>query len=324
MSTPFYILSIDGGGFRGLFAAHILKRIEESLTIDWTKHFGLLAGTSTGALLAAGLASGCSAQFLAQCYCRHGNQIFKRRILSFFDRRQLFMSRYSNKVLKDLLIDVFHNKTLGEIDTPLILPAVDIGNGCVHVFKSAFDERFVRDQNVLIADAVLASCSAPTFFDPYFLSNTYQLADGGLWANNPALVATLEARNRLGIPIDEIRVLSVGTGTSKSMYPSSHGKWKDRLLFSWQGWGFATRWESSKLIELILNLQSDNIHNSLCFLLGDNPVSPRRVLRLTFESDEPLPMDCTAKQGDWIARADHVFTHNADKISSFLSLEESK
>ena len=75
---------------------------------------------------------------------------------------------------------MFQDKTLGEIDVPLVLPSVDIGNGCVHVFKSQYHGEFVRDQNVRVSDAVLASCSAPTYFDPHVVNDTYQLVDGGL------------------------------------------------------------------------------------------------------------------------------------------------
>ena len=79
----------------------------------------------------------------------------------------------------------------------------------------------------------------------------------------------------------------------------------------------------SKFIDLILNLQSDNAHNMLCLLLGESPLEPKRVLRLTFESDQPLPMDSTEKRHDWVAKADHIFTHNAAKIAAFLSIERS-
>ena len=95
-----------------------------------------------------------------------------------------------------------------------------------------------------------------------------------------------------------------------------------RVRRSW-GFGLATRWRSSKFIDLILNLQSDNAHNMLCLLLGESPLEPKRVLRLTFESDQPLPMDSTEKRHDWIAKADHIFTHNAARIAAFLSIERS-
>ena len=323
MSEPFYILSVDGGGFRGLFAAHLLKKMEEVWQIDWGRRFGLMAGTSTGSILTAGLASGVSAADLSKFYKTHGKAIFRPRVQSRLDILKLFTSRYSSKNLKDLLDGVFHDKTLGDIAVPLVLPSVDIGNGCVHVLKSKYRREFVRDQNVRVSDAVLASCSAPTYFDPHVVNDTYELVDGGLWANNPSLVAAIDAHYRLDVRLEDIRVLSIGTGKSTTFYPRSKGKWKDRLVYSWQGWGFATRWRGSKFIDLILNLQSDNAHNMLCLLLGESPLEPRQVLRLTFESDQSLSMDSTEKRHDWIAKADYVITHNAAKISSFLSIERS-
>ena len=323
MSEAFYILSVDGGGFRGLFAAHLLKRMEDTWQIDWRSRFGLLAGTSTGAILAAGLASGLSATDLAEFYKTHGKAIFRPRIWSRFDILNLCMSRYSNTKLKHVLDELFGNKTLGDIDVPLILPSVDIGNGCVHVLKSTYHGEFVRDANVQVSDAILASCSAPTYFDPHVVNDTYQLADGGLWANNPSLVAAIDTQYRLGIPLEDVRVVAVGTGNSAAFYPRSAGKWKDRLARSWQGWGLATRWQRSKFVDLILNLQSENAHNMLCLLLGESPLDPKHVLRLTFESDLPLPMDSVEKQYDWIAKADHIFTHKSQKIGEFLSLKRS-
>ena len=280
-----------------------------------------MAGTSTGSILAASLAAGVSAAEVTELYQTHGKAVFRPRVRSRFDILKLVTSRYSNKSLKDLLDGVFQDKTLGDISFPLILPSVDIGNGCVHVLKSKYHKDFVRDKNVRISDAVLASCAAPTYFDPHIVNDTYQLADGGLWANNPSLLAAIDAQYRLNVPFEDIRVLSIGTGKSTIFYPRSHGKWKDRLFYSWKGWGFATRWERRKFIDLVFNLQSDNAHNMLCLLMGDSPLEPKRVLRLTFESDQALSMDSTEKQHDWVSKADRVFSHNATKIVEFLSIE---
>lgn len=319
MSGTFYILSVDGGGFRGLFAAHLLRRIEEEWQLDWSDRFGLLAGTSTGSILTAGLACGLSAVRLSKFYDRYGEEIFAPRLRSRFDVFNLFTSRYGNAALRVRLEETFGKTTLREVAVPLILPAVNIGEGCVHVFKSKFHDAFLRDPGVRVADAVLASCAAPTYFDPHIVHD-YQVVDGGLWANNPSLVAVIDAHYRLHIPLEDIRVLSIGTGTSRSFYPRSGGRWRDRLVHSWQGWGIATRWQRSKLLDLILNLQSANAHNMLCLLLRESPLDPNRVLRLTFESDQPLPMDSTCMRDDLVAKADHAFTHNATKIGDFLSL----
>lgn len=319
MSDPFYILSIDGGGLRGVFAAHVLKRMEEELRINWRNRFGLMAGTSTGAILAAGLACGRSAANLAEFYNNLGPVVFTPQLLACLDQLRLFKSRYTNSNLKEPLNQVFKDVTLGQVSVPLILPAVDIVNGCVHVFKSSYSDGFVRDSNVRVADAVLASCSAPMYFDPHLVADKYLLADGGIWANNPSLVAAIDAHYRLGISLEDLRVLSIGTGAGKAYYPLSAGKWRDRLVRSWQGWGLLTRWQGSRLLDLILNLQSETAHNTLCLLFKESPHESEQVLRITFESDRPLPMDDAAKTRDWIAKADHQFTHLQTRISHFLS-----
>ncbi|MYC12760.1 MAG: patatin-like phospholipase family protein [Gemmatimonadetes bacterium] len=321
MSTPFYILSFDGGGFRGIFAAHILKRMEEEWQIDWQKQFGILAGASTGAILAAGLACNLTAAQLTKFYETHGRAIFTSRLRSRFDPFKLFTSRYSSRKLKELLEKELGDTLLGQVEIPLILPTVDIGNGCVHVLKSKYNNTFTRDCKVRVSDAVLASCSAPTYFDPVVIDDKYRLVDGGLWANNPSLVAAIDANYRLKIPLEDIRVLSIGTGKSKVFYPRSEDKFRDCLLRSWQGWGFVTRWKRSKFIDLILNLQSENAHNMLCLLFGESPLDSKQVLRLNFESDQPLPLDSVSKRDDWISVADHTFTHHSPKIAQFLSIK---
>ena len=320
MSSPFYILSIDGGGYRGIFSAHILRRMEEAWNIDWHKQFDMIAGTSTGSIIAAGLASGVSAVQLSDFYKAHGKSIFTRRLRSRFDLLKIFTSRYSGKTLHTLLEEVLGATTLGDVRIPLIIPAVDIGNGCVHVFKSKYADDFIRDPGVKLSDAVLASCSAPTYFDPHFVDDKYQLVDGGLWANNPSMVAVIDALYRLKVPLADIRVLSIGTGKSKTFYPRSGGKWRDLLIRSWQGWGYATRWQRSKLLDLILNLQSDTAHNMLCLLFKESPLDPKRILRLTFESESCLPMDAVCHGNDWITRADHCFTHHSPRLRQFLNL----
>ncbi|MHB1155865.1 MAG: CBASS cGAMP-activated phospholipase [Phycisphaerales bacterium] len=322
MNDRFYILSVDGGGFRGLFSAHLLKRMEEEWKLDWRTRFGMFAGTSTGSILAAGLACGLSATQLTKFYETHGRTIFTPRLRSRLDFLKILTSRYTNKKLLSLLRQEFGDNTLGDVPVPLILPAVDIGNGCVHVFKSKYADGFVRDPLVPIADAVMASCAAPTYFDPHILGQ-YQLVDGGLWANNPSLVAVIDAHYRLKIPLEDMRILSIGTGKSNTFYPHRTDCWKDWLIRSWQGWGFVTRWQRSKLLDLILNLQSDNAHNMLCLLLGESPLDSQRVCRLTFTSDQRLPMDSVCKRDDWIAKADHLFTHHANKIHDFLELNRS-
>jgi len=310
MSNAFKILAIDGGGFRGAYSAHLLKRIEAQFGVDWRKDFDLLAGTSTGSIIAAGLALGKSASEVLDTYNQHGSEIFRKPLVP---RCGLFVSKYPKSSLRSVLDGFFGDVKLGEIDTPLIIPATDIGNGCVHVFKSAYDEEFVRDSEVRVADAVLASCSAPTYFPPMLLpgEKPYLLADGGLWANSPSLVAVIDAKRRLNAKLDDLRILSIGTGRAKQFY--SIKRFKRRGLF---GWGLATRW-GLKFIPMLLNLQSETANNMVGLLLNQD-----QILRLNFESDKSLPLDRPEEFDDLVTRADREFTHRSEEIRTFLNKGE--
>lgn len=309
MSDSFIILAIDGGGFRGAFAAHILKRIEEEFQINWQKDFGLIAGTSTGSIIAAGLAYGMSATQLAEFYEKHGKAIFEKR---FFGYKGIVASKYSSDTFKEILGNVFKETKLSEITTPLIIPSTDIGNGKVHVFKSQYHGEFNRDGKEKVADAVLASCSAPTFFNPHKVGH-YMLADGGLWANNPSLVAVIDAQKRLDIPLEKIKVFSVGTGIAQKFY-SQKKSWREKIL----GWGVATLWGRTKFIDMIFSLQSQTADNMLGLLLDKE----RQVKRINFKSDLDLPLDDAERLEDWFSRADQIFTYESKNISNFLGLKK--
>ena len=308
MDNLFHILTIDGGGFRGAYAAHVLYRIEEVFKINWQKDFNLIAGTSTGSIIAAGLASGMSASEISNFYKQHGKEIFQKRPWGW---KGIFASKYSSERLKELLDNIFGDLTLSEISIPLIIPSTDIGNGRVHIFKSQYHEEFNRDKDVRVADAVLASCSAPTYFNPHNVSH-YMLADGGLWANNPSLVAVIDARRRLGVPFEELKVFSVGTGTTNTFY-SQKINWLKKII----GWGFATRWGRTKFIDMIFNLQSQTASNMLGLILDQK----QQVLPINFKSDSGLPLDDVGRLEDWLSKADQDFTYKSQRIAEFLVLE---
>ncbi len=303
-TSVFKILAIDGGGFRGVYPAHILARIEEEWSIKWTEEFHMIAGTSTGSIIAAGLACGITAKEIVEFYAKHGAKIFQRMP---FRKFGLLASRYSNAGLKTILEKVFGERKLGDLTFPLIIPTTDIGNGCVHVLKSSYDVSFVRDKNVPISEAVLASCSAPTYFDPHCVAE-YSLADGGLWANNPSLVAAIDAKKRLKVPLENIRVFSLGTGKSKQFYPL-----KQSRAFKFFGWGFATRWKNNRFINMLMNLQAETAGNMLRLLLDDS-----QIMRVSFESDGVLPLDDVREYDDLKSKADRDFTHKAERIRKFI------
>lgn len=214
----------------------------------------------------------------------------------------MFDSVYDAQYLENVLKEVFQEKRLGDIKKPLLLPSTDIGNGCVHVLKSGYSKEFTRDNAVLVKNAVLASCSAPTYFDPHRLDE-YLLADGGLWANNPALAAVIDAQKRLGVAQDDIQILTIGTGHSKTMYGTNASR----------KWGLINGWKHKEFISFILSLQSQSALNYLNLML-----CPGQIKRVDFESDLPLPMDDVSILDDLISKADHKFTHESESIRAFI------
>ncbi len=151
---------------------------------------------------------------------------------------------------------------------------------------------------------MLASCSAPAFFDPTKVNN-YLLADGGVWANNPSLAAVIDAQYRLGIDVNDIRILSLGTGQSKIAYGTDENK----------DWGLVKGWEGVEFINFILSLQAQSTQNYLQLMLGDN-----QLVRLDFESDKPLPLDDITTLNDLISRADRTFTHASTNLKKYFNI----
>lgn len=303
----FYILSVDGGGIRGVFPAHILACLSERLGIDLGQKFDMLAGTSTGSIVVAGIACDLVPQVIVDLYKQHGCQIFKEEKSVVPKKvRPAYKSIYENKELKKHLGAALGEVRLGEIRKPLLIPATDIGYGGVHVFKSAYSEGFTRDTGVSLVDAVLASCSAPTYFDPVKV-NEYLLADGGLWANNPSLAAVIDAQRRLGVDIRNIKVLSLGTGHARNSYGVDQEKC----------WGLLNGWKGKEFINFLVSLQAQSTNNYLQLLL-----KPEQVFRIDFESDQPLPLDDPGTIEDLISRADREFTHSSEKLKAFLSNQQ--
>ena len=207
----FYILSLDGGGARGIYSAQILANIERLAGAQIQDCFDLIAGTSTGSIIAGAAAAGVPLETVVNLFERHSERIFKKRPF----HRGIFRSKYPSGPLEDMVQRHLPAVTMGEISTPLLITSSDISTGGVHVFKSRYMEElgepYARDGDVTLRDAILASCAAPTYFDPVRVGR-YLLADGGLWANNPSILAVTEAISKFRRPIEQLHILSVGTG----------------------------------------------------------------------------------------------------------------
>lgn len=298
------ILTIDGGGIRGVYPAHILHRIKEEFGISFFEYFDLIVGTSTGSIIAAALSIDYPISKIAKLYKEKGEEIFRKNKFGAFG---FLTAKYNNHSLIKELKAAFGDKTLSDTSTRLMIPATDIGNGQVYVFKSNYLDEFVRDKNTKILDAVLASCSAPAFFKPYIVKE-YLLADGGLWANNPSLAALIETAGKLNGSMKDIKMLSIGTGIGNRYYSTRK---PNRL------WGLVTGWKGKKLIDMILNLQSKSAQNMVGLMLNQD-----QYLRINFEKEKPLSLDDIQSVSDLVSVADHDFTYNYNKIKDFLEISK--
>jgi uncharacterized protein len=219
--TKFRVLALDGGGVRGAFGASLLAEIERTLGQPIYRYFDLIVGTSTGGIIAAGLALGMRAAEIRELYETLGVNIFapaQRRFMG-----PLFAPKYSRTALTTALRAVYGDKLIRDAKVRLVVPAVNLTSGRPTTFKTPhLRAASTRDLQYRVVDVVLATTAAPTYFEHAAVDGSGAYCDGGLWANNPSLVGYTEAiriRDELqdatgGAPFAErdIAILSVGTG----------------------------------------------------------------------------------------------------------------
>jgi patatin-like phospholipase/acyl hydrolase len=229
----FKILSLDGGGIRGVFPAAFLAKLEEHLDAPVGSYFDLIAGTSTGGIIAIGLGLGLSAKDILKLYEEQGPVIFDQqrgRFANFLRQRlrgavHWVDSKYSSAPLQEALTGILGQRHLGESRTRLVIPAWHPMLERVYIYKTAHHPRLETDYKGLALDAAMATAAAPTFLKPHLTSDAIELVDGGVWANNPIGVAAMEAVGMLNWPADRLKILSIGTITNVKPPP----RWKGKL-----------------------------------------------------------------------------------------------
>ena len=232
-TRSFRILSLDGGGIMGAFAASALATFEQATGRQIVDHFDLITGTSTGGIIAIGIAMGTTADAIRSFYERNGPRIFPKRdgIRRWLERlRDFFRPRYSNEALRTAIKDVVGDRPLKEAKTRLVIPTYDANTGKVYLFKTPHRPEYPHHANVTALDVALATSAAPTYFPAHVIPGRGAFIDGGLWANCPAMVGLVEALSFLGQRPEQIRMLSVST----TSYPFRLDRpEKLRGLFSW-------------------------------------------------------------------------------------------
>ena len=256
-TETFKILTLDGGGTRGIYSAQLLALVEQELDAPIKESFDLIAGTSTGAIIAGAIAADISMDEIVSLFETESPDIFKKK----WYRNLLFSSKYSEDVFAQVIAKHIPAKPLSDISTPLIITSSEITTSERYLFRSNYAET-VRDSeysdgDVCIRDAVVASCSAPTFFAPKGINNLL-FADGGLWANNPSIAAYTEALTVFGKDVSQVKILSVGTGHAPNMYRKK------------RRWGFLLGWGGPKLVSFVMMLQAQASAKMVKQLLKDN------------------------------------------------------
>jgi patatin-like phospholipase/acyl hydrolase len=310
-SPRFRILAVDGGGIRGLIPALVLERLEALIkqrdpTATIASSFDLIAGTSTGGLIALALTTpgddgepALDPAAMIDLYTgADARQIFTRppleRLPVVSRVSELLDPKYGLDNLRRVLEARFGERTISEALTGVLVTAYDMKERTTRFFKPWNEE----GASLTCVEAGLATCAAPTYFPALELDGG-ALVDGGVFVNNPTIAAVIEALKRTdGDPIrpEDILVVSIGTGSYERGYEP------DRVA----GWG-ALGWilpadhSEPPLVGAMLDGQSDASHHWAHVLLNHDPGAPMakganlgagpRYFRWQIDLPEPIPLD---------------------------------
>lgn len=340
VETKFKILSIDGGGIRGIFPAMFLANFETELKAKgvekWQvyQNFDLICGTSTGGIMAIALALGIPAQEIYALYLNNAKTIFgtkkgflKRFKYSAHDRYPL------EKLIKNKYKE-FHNgqdsedPLLKHCKTHVAIPIYDLMEGRPSVLKSKYHDAFVRDYHIPAYQAALATSAAPTYFDPYSaeyidlngLKKPFQnKVDGGVFANNPTLNGIIEAKKAFNLDLSNLSVLSIGTGHQRFCDAGVDKKKQHRIKYGIYYWMLEDG--KKRLIDLFMQGQSQQVQNLISIL--KNGIDRREAdnfdyVRIDTELDETcgIEMDETDinKLSKLAEKASIEFQNNATQV----------
>ena len=289
---PTRILSLSGGGIRGIFQARYLAEVAKSLERPLGTYFDLIAGTSTGAIIALGVALNVPLETLTELFEHHGHDIFPRRTRRKAERWTSWFKkgpRYSQTPLRDLLQEVFGDKRLRDCRPAVLIPATTLDRFECRVFTTL--ERcglpVSRDADLLVSEVALAGAAAPLFFPaertltklPTVQEDARTYVDGGVWANTPSLLAVKHANECLGIPFNDMRLISIGNGEvpAGALRVDFNVTRRAKMLYPILDMMFATQMELSD--------------RTTAFLLNDAEMTGTRMLRVNTTLASAIALD---------------------------------
>lgn len=324
------ILSIDGGGIRGIIPGQILVEIEREFGVQVANDFDLVAGTSTGGILACAFllenpnqphTPKFKADEVVGLYFERGDAIFD---VPFFHKIRtaggILDEKYPADGIEDALQDYFGDVWLKDLLKPCIITSYDIINRKGHFFGQHKAKRNAAF-NFKVKDVARATSAAPTYFECEQIMSekgrAFTLIDGGVFVNNPALVAYAEGRNIFKIDGEEatakdMKILSIGTGYTRKSYPYQKAK----------KWGMA-EWVQP-VIDIMMSGASEVADYQLDKIYGtiDNPDQYLRIDGDLKTSDIDPDMDCATPENMSKLKAfgQQLFEENKGKIEGWLGL----
>lgn len=284
MARRVRVLSLDGGGIRGLIPALVLESLEARAGKPIAELFDLITGTSTGAILALGLTlpgdngrPRYGAGQIAELYVKRGREIFSRSVMKRISSLQgLNDEHYGSEGIERVFRDLFGSVHLKDALVDVLIPAYEIERRQPFLFRSRYARKPPRDEVFDYPMWQVARCTsaAPTYFEPYKLETPdgahYALVDGGVYANNPAMCALVEIKALM--PEAEVELVSLGTG--ELCRPIPYEKAKDWGLVGW----------ARPILDVVFDGVSDTVDFQVAQLLKEH--SHRFQARLEESSDD--------------------------------------
>ncbi len=338
----FNVLTLDGGGVRGYLSAMILANLEALLNradnkdIAIGQRFDLIAGTSTGGIIACALSVGVSAKEIVSFYETLVNDVFTPV------SEGVFEPKYSTEVLRTKLEEILGDATLATVTTDLCITGVDVQNSAARFHKSGYFERNHTRLDEKLVDIALATSAAPSYFSLVDTVHSHHLCDGGMVANNPSLVALIDAMKLTENDLKNIALISIGTGEQPSM-PYDVARLKDAGVLEWMvdiapdtkaaqlienmqqkrsAWKMGMDYlfsnqktfdsKGSPLLELLMNTQSKLADEQTRFLLQQNYV------RINPKLSVPIALDAVQKLGSLKNLAD-IDEQQYEKVRKLLT-----
>jgi patatin-like phospholipase/acyl hydrolase len=248
------IISVDGGGYLGLATAAFLQAVEQRQCTTAAARFDFFCGTSTGAIIALGLAAGKTATEIVALYERLGPCVFKPKpvrsgklgqLRDFLEHRA--HARHDNAALRAALDGAFGPLTLGDLRAAgkrVLITAFNVSAGVPRIFKTNHAPGLVLHDRYTVTDVALASSAAPTYLPIVEIEDPVsgireRFCDGGMVTNSPALLAYAEAVSALGCRPEDIEILSLGTPRNDlAERPSALSPAQQSLDRGYAGWMF--------------------------------------------------------------------------------------